>query len=889
MHKLVLVLVVLTACGKKASKPKVHDAGHADVDVVPTATEPPGIRLPDGVTPLAYRVALEVDPTQGSFAGTAEIDVVLAAPSPAIWLHAAADLKIASADAVRGAATSSLSITRGKHERIALTAAGEHPAGPATLKFTFTGVQDPERTNGLRRREDRGDWYVVSQLEAEGARRVFPSLDEPRWKVPFQLTLTVPAGVMALSNSPVEGEQVGADGRKTVTFAATPPLPTYLVAVAVGPFEAVDAGKSKTGTPIRIIVPKGRAADAAFAAAELPKIQAALEDYTGSPYPYAKLDHLVIPSQPRGAMENPGLITYPPRYLLVTPDETLAAKAVVVGLGAHELAHQWFGNLVTMSWWDDIWLNEAFATWASAKFVAQLYPELGGLSVAADQRRTALDADGKASARKIRQPVTNAAELDAAFDGITYQKGATVLRMFERWLGEDVFQRGVRAYLAKHAWGHASTADFLAAIDAASGQDVTRPFSTFLDQPGAPVIEMEVDCPEGGQAKLLLHQRRHLLLGANDAGPKPRWQIPVCIRTSEVAEPACTLLAADDGAIDLGTRCPTWVAPNAAGVGYYRSALAPPHDRALLTAPVAPAELAAAAVDLALAVDAGEVGLDRLVAAIPAFGASQERVIREIAVARLESFAPIVSEADRPAYAALVTRTFGKAAFAIGWRPTPDDTIADATLRGRIVALAATQGADRADTAGVAQWTAAIVRTWFDERSIVPVSLWSQLLGAAVRSRPDEVFERMLGLATSEPDPAARRAMLGAVAEVEDVASKQRVLDLLLADDPIPFERLAVLGGAHNPATQAAVFDYLEANQAALLTRLGDDWHGRLVYAPCLEDRRDEIAAWLTKELAPRDEIGQLPVTQAIEAMDQCLAVRSSLAPQLAAALQSPP
>jgi hypothetical protein len=330
------------------------------------------------------------------------------------------------------------------------------------------------------------------------------------------------------------------------------------------------------------------------------------------------------------------------------------------------------------------------------------------------------------------------------------------------------------------------------------------------------------------------------------------------------------------------------VAPNAGGAGYYRAALAAPHDRALLGAPLEPAELAAAAVDLSLAVDAGEVELARLVEAIPTLGASKERVSREIALARLEGFAPIVSDAERPAYAALVTRTFGKMAFDLAWRPTPGDTIADASLRGRILTLAATQGADRDQTDGVAQWTSAMVRTWFDERSVVPLSLWPNLLGAAVRSRPDDVFERMLGLATSEPDPAARRAMIGALAEVEDVPRLTLVL-ALLEENPIPFERLAVLGGARNPATQAAVLDFIQKHQADLLARLGEDWHGRLVYAPCLADRRDEVAAWLTKDFAPREEIGPLAVTQAIEAMDQCLAIRSSLAPQLAAALQSVP
>ncbi len=874
MNKLALLLLVMVACKSKAKPAEDHH--EPDVDTVPTPAAPAGIRLADEVTPQAYRVSLEVDPTKESFTGTIEIDVTIAKSIPGIWIHVG-DVTIDKAEVVRGADTTALDLHKGTFDRVALTAAGEQPAGPATLRFAFTGKQDTDRTGGVRRREDKGDWYVITQLESEGARRVFPCFDEPRWKVPWTVTLTVPAGQQAFGNSPIEKQEDAPDGRHVVHFAPTKPLPSYLVAFAVGPFDIVDAGQSRTGIPIRIIVPRGRGADAAFAAKEFPRIQAALEDYTGSPYPYAKLDHLVIPSQPRGAMENAGLITYPPRYLLTDAKDGDAARALIVGIAAHELAHQWFGDLVTMSWWDDVWLNEAFATWASAKVVAQLYPELGGGLLFAGHRRTALDADGQGSARKIRQPVVTTEDIDAAFDGITYQKGATVIHMFETWVGDDVFQRGIRAYLAAHAWKHATAADFLAAIDEASDKDVAAAFSTFLDQAGAPVVEMEVDCPEGGAARMLLHQRRHLLLGATTgSGPKPRWQIPVCVRTSEDAAARCTMLAEDDGSLDLGPRCPRWVAPNAGGVGYYRAALSPPHDRALWSAPLEPAETVAAAVDLSIAVDAGEIDVGVLIDQLPAWGKSDHRVLRDLAAARLEQLQPIVEAGDRDAFRRLVADVLAP----VAWSPSPRDSLAADGSRGKVATLLAVLG-DGADE------TVELAKAWLDDHGILPPTVWPDLLAAAVRAKPDAVVDLLLAKATTaaEPDTLARRAILGALAQVEDLPRLQQVLALTLAENPITPERTTLLTGARTPEAQAAVLDFVKANLATLLAQLGDDWHSRLVITPCLADRQDEVTAWATKELAPRPEIGERFVTQAIEAMDQCIAIRGSLAPRLHAKL----
>ncbi|MCA9677464.1 MAG: M1 family peptidase, partial [Myxococcales bacterium] len=553
----VLVITGAAGCRRKASPPPAPAPAPI---VAPTA-----MQLPDDAAPVRYLARFEVDPAAETFHGHVEITVTLARPLRALWLDAkdltihAATWRISTGDfPLRVLDDPAAPDRRGFTLEPAGGPVAALQAGEATLVIDYDGRQTAEQSYGLRRKEDRGDWYIVTQHEATGARRAAPCFDEPRFKVPWQVELTVPAGMMALSNAPVDAEDDLPDGRHHVRFAATPPIPSYLLALAVGPFDAVDAGATRGGAPMRIIVPRGRGDDARYVAGEVGKLVAALEDYTGIPYPYAKLDSIVVPGAPRGAMENPGLITYAPRLLLIPDDESDATRRTSIEVMAHELAHQWFGDLVTMRWWDDIWLNEAFASWAEPWVVDQVHPELAGGMTTVDDRRVALDADGLATARTIRQPVDDEAALGKAFDRITYQKGATVIRMFEQWLGADVFRRGVQRYLTAFAWKNATAADFLAAIGDAADRDVATPFSTFLDASGAPLVELELSCPAGKPAVLAMHQRRWLRSGHAEAPPRAAWQTPVCVRVADETEARCTLLTGATGELPLGDACPAW-------------------------------------------------------------------------------------------------------------------------------------------------------------------------------------------------------------------------------------------------------------------------------------------------------------------------------------------
>ncbi len=479
----------------------------------------PGLRLPRDVVPLTYDPKLRIDPGSDTFSGTIEIKVRVLEPVDLVWLNAK-NLTIREASAaILGPQeeTVAAATVPGNDNVTGLQFAKVLPAGEARLWISYTGMIESVGAVGLFRQQEAGEWYAVTQFEPLDARRVFPSFDEPDRKAEWKLTLEVPAAMRAFANMPVEAERATRRGWREVSFQRTPPLPSYLIAFAVGAFDVRDGGKAGQGrTPISIITPKGRAAEAAYAAANTGAILAATEKYFGHPYPFPKLDLIAYPrSTFGGAMENPGLITYTAQILLARPDEMSPIfEQRFVGFTAHEIAHMWFGDYVTPAWWNDIWLNESFASWMGTAITAELRPDWPR-SWRSRQRSKAMEFDRLSRARRIRQPVTEYGEVRAAFDSITYAKGESILAMFEQWLGPDKFREGVRRYMAKFAWGNATAEDFFAAL-AATDEALVPAFRGYVERAGVPLLRVGLDC--SAAPALALAQERFVPVGA----PPPR-------------------------------------------------------------------------------------------------------------------------------------------------------------------------------------------------------------------------------------------------------------------------------------------------------------------------------------------------------------------------------
>lgn len=894
MRWLLLSLTILLACSAPASPsttPARPSAPTSPAQVASTpvpAPTPPGLRLRAGVRPTYYAFELTIVPTVETFAGRASIGVAIDAPTRVIWMHGI-DLTIKTATIKTGSATVTAHAiaptpkTAENDEYIGFVL--DSPvSGAAELVIDYEGKLYSNDSDGMYRVEDRGDWYVFTQFEAADARRAFPTFDEPSFKVPVQLTLHVKSGDVAVANAPIVDEHDEGNGMKKVTFAPTKPLPTYLIALAVGPFDIVDGGKGgKNGVPLRILTPKGRASEAGYATKMTPKILDALESYFGSPYPYEKLDQIAVPRK-RGAMENAGLVTYGmPLLLMAGQDETIARKQRFVSVGAHELAHQWFGDLVTLAWWNDLWLNEAFATWMENKVALVLEPTWGTDVEMVRSRSGAMHSDSLATARKIRQPIETNGDIESAFDSITYEKGAAVIAMFERWIGSDTFRVGVRAYLAAHAHGNATTAEFLAAITAKAGTDVSAPFSSFLDQVGTPLVTAELQCT-GSASKLLLSQQRFVPVGGKAAADQT-WNTPICVRypTSKGEQRACTLLVAAEGELALpGAACPAWVLANDGQLGYYRVLYRKDMFAKLLAAkPLQVAERVGLVGDLAALVDSGHIPVADALERVPALAKSSNRYITEAMTALLGFVAgETVPRELRPKRARFVRNLLGTRARAIGWVPKKNETDDQRLLRPLLLSWVANIGEDPEFIASARK----LADKWLADHDAVDPDLVALVLRVAARNGDRALFERFRTAAKAQQDHTDRGLLLTAMSQFRDPEIVKIALPIVLTDEFEARDSVTLVWGAlDDEDTRELAYQFVKTHLDALLARLPRGWGAFFIgmgASFCDEAHRDDAAAFF-KDRAPTYRGGPRALAQMIEEADLCIAGRAARQPSI--------
>ena len=535
-------------------------------------------RLPGTTTPSHYDLAFDVELSRARFSGVETIRVANSEPTDRIVLHA---VEIAFDDVTIAAngATQKARVTLDRANQTAtLSVAKALPSGSAEIHIRYTGILNNE-LRGLYLSQANGRRYAVSQLESTDARRMFPSFDEPVYKATFSLSATIDRGDTAISNGRVISD-VPAPGaaRHTLTFATSPKMSSYLVALAVGDFVCLDG--QADGTPLRVCATPDRKALGQFALESAEYVLHYYNSYYATKYPFEKLDMVAVPDFAAGAMENTGAIFYRDTDLLVdTSTASVDSLKNVASVVAHEMAHQWFGDLVTMKWWDDLWLNEGFATWMESRPLAVWKPEWHmEVDQALDTQR-AIALDSLKSTHAIRSRVETPAEIDESFDLIAYQKGAAIVRMIENYVGADAFQKGVNAYVAAHAYGNATSEDFAAAIAAASGKPVDRILPTFVNQPGVPLLQLSLRC-EGTTGTIRMEQAPFTLgpPQAPGAGGETRWEIPVCSKRGS-GDASCDVLAlqtAPTQSLGTGEACTTaTIFGNAGALGYYRTQYTP--------------------------------------------------------------------------------------------------------------------------------------------------------------------------------------------------------------------------------------------------------------------------------------------------------------------------
>lgn len=781
--------------------------------------EPPRLRLPSTVVPIRYDLDLTLDPSKDSYSGRIAIDANIQSPTDLIWLNSTG---LTFNNASVGSQTAS-SVPGGK-EFQGLQLPAPVQAGKTTITIDFSGQFSKRDVEGLFAQSEAGNTYIYTQFEPSSARRAFPCFDEPAMKVPWRVTLRVPQGMGAFSNTPQQSERVE-NGMRVVRFNETKPLPSYLVAIAVGPFDVVDGGHAgRNKIPVRAIVMKGRGAEAAWANRITPSIIAALEDYFGQPYPYEKLDQVAIPiTVGFGAMENAGLITYQQTTLLARPeDDTLIRQRMAAGTITHELAHQWFGNMVTPMWWDDIWLNEAFATWMANKINGKLHPDWNPQVQAVNSKAGVMTQDQMVSARKVRQPIEDHGDIGNAFDGITYQKGGAVIRMFENYVGPDKFQKGVQAYMRKHMWGNATAADFLDSISGAAGRDIRQPFSQYLDRGGLPLLTVEVKCEPNQEAKVQVTQERSLPLGSSGSRSE-YWPVPVCLRWEAGGKVSrqCVLVTdpKDEIALRSTRTCPTWLTANDQGTGYYH--LVYKGDLAQKLQANAAKLSVPEKVDMLrnaqALVKSGRMPADQALALAREFRNGPEREVIAASREVVDSVRRSVPAEMQANFAKMIREFYGARAHELGWSARKGEDAESRLLRPTLLEFVATLGGDKA----LADQARELTMKWTRDRSAIQPDMLNATLRTAAYYGDEALFDALLAEAKKSKVRRERQRILDAIGNFRNPALARRALGLMLAGDLDVRELTGLLVDyQENPETRNIPWEFVTANYDRLLPKL---------------------------------------------------------------------
>ena len=537
-------------------------------------TSPTAYRLSRAVLPVHYDLRLEPDLERYAFDGELAVNVTVAEPVSAVTLHAA-ELAVSSAlaELPGGGQAVGDPVVDEEAESLTVTFDRELPPGEATLHLRFAGTLNDQLRGFYRSQYRDADGatrtLATTQFEATDARRAFPCWDEPAIKATFDITLVVPDGLAAVSNMPV-ADETQADGRRAVRFQTTPKMSTYYLAFLVGDFAAVET-TDDAGVLHRVFATRGKEEYGRFALEHSVRILRYMNDYFGVPYPLPKIDHVAVPDFAAGAMENWGCITYRETALLFDPANSAAqARQRILEVVAHEMAHMWFGDLVTMEWWDDLWLNESFASWFGDKTVDHLYPEWAmWTQFVSNSTNEALALDGLRNSHPIEQQVNDPAEIRELFDAISYSKGGSVLRMLEDWLGPERFRQGLRDYVRAHSYANARGADLWRALERASGLPAVAVADSWVKQTGYPVLDAQID-RAASPAAVSLRQQRFLydhLLDSEEADAAV-WKAPVGVADGAGGR-ASLLMEQADGAVETAPSAP-WVKVNAGQTGFFR-------------------------------------------------------------------------------------------------------------------------------------------------------------------------------------------------------------------------------------------------------------------------------------------------------------------------------
>ncbi len=864
-------------------------------------------QLPGNVEPLEYILDLTIDPGETRFGGEVRINVEFHEKTDLIWLHG------------KGLEVSESFVIDGDGKRVdvqydevgetgvvRLLASRELGPGEATLVFHYSAPFN-DALEAIYRVEEAGRFYAFSQMEAISARLAFPGFDEPAFKTPYSIILTVREEHQAVTNTPIVSEENLGNGFKRLVFDATKPMPTYLLAFVVGDLDIVEwepipaTAVRDWPVPLRGVTVKGKGDDIRYALSHTAEIVNKLEEYFGIPYPYEKLDIIAAPDFAAGAMENVGAIVYREQLMLLNDSSSVLRRQRYASVHAHELAHQWFGNLVTMPWWDDIWLNEAFATWMGHKSAHAWRPQEHFDRLLQGRALRAMADDSLNSARQIHQAIESDHDIANAFDSITYSKGGGVLNMFEQYMGEEAFRNGIRNHLEKHRFGTATAADFLASLGEAGGNAaIPEAFATFLDQSGVPLVEVSWGCAATGGVVASLRQSRYLPLGSRGKSDR-LWQIPVCLAYEDTAgrRKQCTLLDKEEVDVVLPAQsCPTQVIPNADGAGYYRWSLSGDGWEQAIRGmdALSEKEILSLADSLEGAVRAGKADLPVYFDAVSAMLANDSVAVAGEPLPFLTYTLRHLTPADRIAEArTALARLYAPLLDELGLTansPLDEREPVDAALlRWKVVDFLALEARQPELRAELAERAGAYIgfggNGEIDPGAIDP-DLVATALVVGCQELGAEYYDALLAHLENSSDAILRENILTALSLADDPVLAERTRSLILSSILRDNEVDHVLEAqAFDTFDSGPVWRWLRDNFDAVLSRTPEWRHGKLIELAgsfCDEKRRLEIREYFRPMV---DDLsgGPRELDKALEKIELCTALTERQRPVMAAYL----
>ncbi|MFZ0760770.1 MAG: M1 family aminopeptidase [Candidatus Sulfotelmatobacter sp.] len=839
-------------------------------------------RLPEIARPENYKLTFTPDLEKATFDGDETISIRALKPTSEITLNAV-DIDFHEISITSRGRTQKAKVTPEKDkEMVVLAVEKPMPAGLATIHITYSGILNDEMRGLYMGKDDQGRKYAATQFEATDARRAFPSFDEPDYKATFDIAAVAGKGQVAISNSKVTSDTPGPGDRHTVRFATTPKMSSYLAALVVGNFEYIEG--EADGIPIRVYSTPGKKEMGRFALETAERVLSYYDKYFNIKYPYGKLDLVGIPDFSAGAMENTGCITF--REVLLLIDEKQASvdmKKEIASVIAHEMAHQWFGDLVTMKWWDDIWLNEGFATWMSSKPIEAWKPEWHfNLDDVSDAENT-MNTDSLANTRPIHQAANTPAQIEELFDGIAYGKAAAVLRMLESYLGEQTFRAGVNAYLQQHRYANATADDFWDAQARTSKKPVDQIMPTFVKQAGVPIINVKSQC-SGNSTAVTLDQRRYYFDQEKFQAPNDQlWEVPLCMKSSAgQGAVKCELLKKSQETFML-PGCSTWVLANAGATGYYRVGYQPDAVRALASdaeSKLSPAERIALQADIWASVRVGREPVGDYLALAQGLGSDRNRAVLEDVLSQLNYIGEyLVTDNDRESYRAWMRQYLTPMLNDVGWQPKPGDTDEQKTLRAHLFYAL---GYDARDPEVLAR-----ARKIADQALNNPASVDQNLAGSAftlaAMTGDPAFYDRLMGELKNPKSPEDYYVYLFTLAHFGDQDLLRRTLDFAISPAVRSQDALSLIARVmRNPSGEKLAWDFVLSHWEAVKKVGGPFASAEVVGVSgsfCDAGMRDQVEDFYA---AHRIAAAERTYRQSIERINNCVALKSQQQPQLA-------